>query len=81
LHGGGFLIGYQFARVFGCHTQSARTISIEVGMQNSGLAIVLAKQAFPLLPLAPVVGAISVLMHSLVGSSLAALWRARSSRR
>lgn len=81
LHGGGFLIGYQFARVFGCHTQSARTISIEVGMQNSGLAIVLAKQAFPLLPLAPVVGAISVLMHSLVGSSLAALWRARSSQR
>ncbi|MDO8893810.1 MAG: bile acid:sodium symporter family protein [Nitrosomonas sp.] len=81
LHGGGFLIGYQFARILGCQTQSARTISIEVGMQNSGLAIVLAKQAFPLLPLAPVVGAISVLMHSLVGSSLAALWRARSSRR
>lgn len=81
LHGGGFLIGYQFARIFGCHTQSARTISIEVGMQNSGLAIVLAKQAFPMLPLAPVVGAISVLMHSLVGSSLAALWRARSSKR
>ena len=81
LHGGGFLIGYQFAQIFGCHTQSARTISIEVGMQNSGLAIVLAKQAFPMLPLAPVVGAISVLMHSLVGSSLAALWRARSSQR
>lgn len=81
LHGGGFLIGYQFARILGCQTQSARTISIEVGMQNSGLAIVLAKQAFPMLPLAPVVGAISVLMHSLVGSSLAALWRARSSRR
>lgn len=81
LHGGGFLIGYQFARIFGCQTQSARTISIEVGMQNSGLAIVLAKQAFPLLPLAPVVGAISVLMHSLVGSSLAALWLTRSSRR
>ena len=80
LHGGGFLIGYQLARILGCHTQSARTISIEVGMQNSGLAIVLAKQAFPLLPLAPVVGAISVLMHSLVGSSLAVLWRARSSQ-
>jgi BASS family bile acid:Na+ symporter len=78
LHSGGFLIGYQFARIFGCHIQSTRTISIEVGMQNSGLAIVLAKQAFPLLPLAPVVGAISVLMHSLIGSSLAVLWRAKS---
>ncbi len=81
LHAGGFLMGYQFARIFGCHTQSARTISIEVGMQNSGLAIVLAKQAFPMLPLAPVVGAISVLMHSLIGSLLAVLWRARLTQR
>ncbi len=81
LHSGGFLIGYQFARFLGCPTRSARTISIEVGMQNSGLAIVLAKQAFPMLPLAPVVGAVSVLMHSLLGSSLAVLWRLRSSRR
>jgi BASS family bile acid:Na+ symporter len=61
--------------MFGCRHCSARTISIEVGMQNSGLAIVLAKQAFPLLPLAPVVGAISAVMHSLLGSLLAAIWR------
>lgn len=78
LHGGGFLIGYNFARIFGCQQQGARTISIEVGMQNSGLAIVLAKQAFPLLPLAPVVGAVSAVMHSLLGSLLAVLWRTRS---
>lgn len=81
LHGGGFLIGYHFARIFGFHSQSARTLSIEVGMQNSGLAIVLAKQAFPMLPLAPVVGAVSVLTHSLLGSLLAVLWRTRSSQR
>jgi BASS family bile acid:Na+ symporter len=75
LHGGGFLIGYYFAQMLGCQRQSARTISIEVGMQNSGLAIVLARQAFPLLPLAPVVGAISAVMHSLLGSLLAVIWR------
>jgi BASS family bile acid:Na+ symporter len=46
-------------------------------MQNSGLAIVLAKQTFPLLPLASVVGAVSAVMHSLLGSLLAVLWRAR----
>ena len=80
LHGGGFLLGYYFAWLFGYRHQSARTISIEVGMQNSGLAIVLAKQAFPLLPLAPVVGAVSAVMHSLLGSVLAVWWRARSSR-
>ena len=67
LHGGGFLIGHYFAQMLGYEGQSARTISIEVGMQNSGLAIVLAKQAFPLLPLAPVVGAVSAVMHSLLG--------------
>ena len=77
LHGGGFLFGYSFARAFGYRHQSARTISIEVGMQNSGLAIVLAKQAFPLLPLAPVVGAVSAVMHSLIGSLLAVSWRTR----
>ena len=80
LHGGGFLLGYYFAKVFGYEHQSARTISIEVGMQNSGLAIVLAKQAFPLLPLAPMVGAVSAVMHSLLGSFLAVLWRTQSAR-
>lgn len=81
LHGGGFLLGYQLARVVGYDLQSARTISVEVGMQNSGLAIVLAKQAFPLLPLAPIVGAVSAVMHSMLGSLLAVLWRTRSPRR
>lgn len=78
LHGGGFLMGYYLAYIFGNHSHSARTISIEVGMQNSGLAIVLAKQAFPMLPLAPVVGAVSVVIHSLLGSLLALVWRAKS---
>lgn len=77
LHGGGFFIGYTTAKLLGFHTQSARTISVEVGMQNSGLSIVLAKQAFPMLPLAPAVGAISAVMHSLIGSLLAVLWRMR----
>lgn len=81
LHGGGFLLGYYFACFVGYQSQAARTISIEVGMQNSGLAMVLAKQAFPLLPLAPVVGAVSAVMHSLLGSLLAVLWRIRLPQR
>lgn len=81
LHGGGFLLGYHLARIVGYQYHSARTISVEVGMQNSGLAIVLAKQAFPLLPLAPVVGAVSAVMHSLLGSLLAVLWRTRPTQR
>ncbi|MBY0474008.1 MAG: bile acid:sodium symporter family protein [Nitrosomonas sp.] len=77
LHGSGFLVGYRLAKLLGFHPQTARTISIEVGMQNSGLAIVLAKQVFPMLLLTPVVGAVSALMHSLIGSLLAVFWRIR----
>lgn len=77
LHGSGFFIGYHLAKLSGFHSQTARTISVEVGMQNSGLAIVLAKQAFPMLLLTPVVGAVSALMHSLIGSLLAVFWGMR----
>jgi BASS family bile acid:Na+ symporter len=68
------VIGYLVTRLSGFEEEIARTISIEVGMQNSGLAIVLAKQGFPNLPLAPVVGAVSGVTHCLIGSVFAAIW-------
>ena len=43
LHGGGFLLGWLIPRLAGQSVQAQRTISIEVGMQNSGLAVVLAR--------------------------------------
>ncbi len=76
LHGGGFLLGYFLARVFGYEEAIRRTVSIEVGMQNSGLAVVLARQHFAD-PLTAVPGAISSVVHSVVGSFLAARWRGR----
>ena len=75
LHGGGFLLGYGLARAFGYEEAIRRTVSIEVGMQNSGLAVVLARQHFAAAPLTAVPGAISSVVHSVVGSLLAALWR------
>ncbi len=44
LHGGGFLLGWLIPRLAGQSVQAQRTISIEVGMQNSGLAVVLARR-------------------------------------
>lgn len=76
LHAGGFLIGYLFARILGYQTQIARTLSIEVGMQNSGLGVVLAQRHFPG-TLAPVPCAISSVFHSVIGSMLAGIWRWR----
>jgi len=76
LHAGGFALGYLLARFIGYHELIRRTVSIEVGMQNSGLAVVLSR-SFADLPAAATPGAISAVMHSLIGSALAAFWRRR----
>ena len=52
----------------------ARTVSIETGMQNSALAVVLAGAA-GLPPAAKLPGAISATIHSIMGSVLARRWR------
>src|SRR5260370_31369989 len=75
LHAGGFCLGYLFARLFGYDKIICRTISVEVGMQNSGLAVALAQKNFPALPAASVPGAISSVFHSVLGSLVAGYWR------
>jgi bile acid:Na+ symporter, BASS family len=75
LHVGGFALGWVFAWLFGYGEVIRRTVSIEVGMQNSGLGAVLARENFPLLPSAPTPCAISAVFHSVIGSMLAGLWR------
>ena len=77
LHGFGFGVGYLFARLFRYDRIVARTISIEVGMQNSGLGVVLAQKHFPTEPLTAVPCAISSVVHSVIGSLLAGWWRTR----
>jgi len=73
LHLGGFSLGYLLSKAFGYKEREARTISIEVGMQNSALGAVLATQHFS--PLTAVPCAISATCHSCIGSLLAGLWR------
>ena len=77
LHAGGFAIGYGIAALFQFKTAFQRTLSIEVGMQNSGLGATLAKMHFAAQPGAAMVCAISALYHCLIGSVLASIWRAR----
>ncbi len=75
LHSLGFLLGY-FAAIFtGAGETRARTISIETGMQNSALAVVLA-QHFPNPVLSSLPGALSATVHSVLGSLAAGYWRA-----
>jgi len=77
VHAIGFAVGWAWARGFGFDETVARTISIEVGMQNSGLGVVLAQKHFPAEPLAAVPCAISSVVHSCIGSLLAGGWRLR----
>ena len=75
MHAVGFLFGYIGAKVFAFPKTDARTVSIEVGMQNSALGVVLAAAHFAKDPLVAVVPAISATVHSCLGSMLAAYWR------
>ncbi|MEM6827003.1 MAG: bile acid:sodium symporter family protein [Pseudomonadota bacterium] len=85
LHALGFGLGWGLARAFGLKGAEQRTVSIEVGMQNSGLGSGLAKTpAFAAqfasvqqAALAPVPAAISAVWHVLIGSLLASWWRRR----
>ncbi|MEM6884838.1 MAG: bile acid:sodium symporter family protein [Verrucomicrobiota bacterium] len=80
LHSCAFALGYGFAKLLGFPTQIRRTISIEVGMQNSGLASGLANNNFQTEPLTVVPCAISATFHSIIGSILAGYWRLKDHR-
>ncbi len=79
LHAGGFLLGYITAFIITRDVITARTISIEVGMQNSGLGVVLARSNFAN-PVTAIPSAISSLFHSLIASLLAAVWKRTADR-
>ena len=70
----GYVLGYTAGRLAHFTTAKKRTISIEVGMQNAGLATVLAGNFFAAQPLAVLPCAISCAWHSISGTILAGLF-------
>jgi len=72
----GLALGYWGARWLGQDAVRARTLAIEVGMQNSGLAVALALKSFPVAAALP--GAVFSVWHNLSGSMLAAWWSRQS---
>ena len=76
LHNGlGLALGYGIARVTGMDVSARRAISIEVGMQNSGLAAGLATVHFS--PAAALPAAVFSVWHNVSGSLLAGYWARR----
>ena len=72
----GYVFGYAAGVAARFNKAKRRTVSIEVGMQNAGLATVLAARHFPLMPEAAIASAVSCVWHSVSGALLAGLFNA-----
>ncbi|GMW02327.1 MAG: Na+-dependent transporter [Candidatus Hydrogenedentota bacterium] len=72
----GLALGYALATMFRLPVTARRTIAIEVGMQNSGLGVALAKAHFDSALTALPASLFSV-VHNMTGSAIAGYWARR----
>ena len=70
----GLGVGYLIGRLLGLAEPKKRAVSIEVGMQNSGLASSLATLHFAAYPMATIPGAIFSVWHNISGAIVARLY-------
>ena len=71
----GYMFGFVIAKLLKLNNAKTKAFSIEIGMQNSGLASSLAGKTFPLTPETAVPGAIFSIWHNISGAILAAIFR------
>jgi BASS family bile acid:Na+ symporter len=76
---GGYLLGFWLSRAVGCREAEARTISIEVGMQNAGMAAGLAVTVLHSAEAGLAATAFGTVMN-VSGAVLASYWRSRPAR-
>ena len=79
LHLIGFVMGYGLSKILLKNEKVSKTIAIEVGMQNSGLGAVLARENFSN-PATAIPSAISSLIHSIYGSLFVSIFKERKSK-
>lgn len=70
----GYVLGYLSAIIFKMNLAKRKTLSIEVGVQNAGLATGLCGQFFPTSAEAAIASAVSCVWHSISGTILANLF-------
>ncbi len=71
----GYALGFLLGMLLKLPTSKRKALSVEIGMQNSGLATSLAGTAFPALSMATVPGAIFSVWHNISGAILANILR------
>jgi len=74
LHFLGFTLGYIISFIFLRNKKLSKTICIEIGMQNSGLGVVLAKENY-INPSTAIPSAVSSLVHSIYGSIFVSIFK------
>ena len=74
----GYATGYGVGKLLHLNATKCRALSIEVGMQNSGLATSLAATHFAQYPLATIPGAVFSVWHNISGAVYANLLAARN---
>lgn len=70
----GYVLGYATGVLARFSKSKCRTVSIEIGMQNAGLATVLSAKHFPAMPEAAIASAVSCVWHSISGALLAGVF-------
>lgn len=70
----GYACGFGIGKLLHMNASKTKAISVEIGMQNSGLATSLAGTAFPDLAMATVPGAIFSVWHNISGAILANIY-------
>jgi len=70
----GYALGYLAAKLLNLNHEKSVAVSVEVGMQNSGLACSLASSHFPDLSMATVPGAVFSVWHNISGALLSRLF-------
>lgn len=69
----GYACGFGVGKLFRMDLAKTKALTVEIGMQNSGLATSLAATSFPSLAMATVPGAIFSVWHNISGAVLAAV--------
>ena len=70
----GYACGFLVGKLLQLNIAKTKALSIEIGMQNSGLATSLAGTAFPTLAMATVPGAVFSVWHNISGAVLANIY-------
>jgi len=76
----GLALGYLIGRLLRLSEPKKRAVSIEVGMQNSGLASSLATIHFAAYPMATIPGAIFSVWHNISGATIARIYSRSSAK-